>query len=72
MATTAQLVNEALDALTPEAGYHEPNSKQIREADVRARIATASALSRIAGALETLAVNTAPDTTVQAPIRHNA
>lgn len=72
MATTAQLIDQALNALTPDTGFHKPNRQQISEADARANIALASALNRIASALEEIAFNHNADTTVQPAIHHNA
>jgi hypothetical protein len=69
VATTAQLIARALDALKPETGLQKPSPQQIREADARARGATAAALDRIAGALEEIAANTTP--AVRPAIRHS-
>ncbi|MFF7795561.1 hypothetical protein [Streptomyces sp. NPDC007991] len=69
---TTDLVAQTLDALKPMRSCDKPNQQQLREADVRAKAAIASALDRIAGALEELAANTAPATTVEPAIHHNA
>ncbi|MDT0608841.1 hypothetical protein [Streptomyces lancefieldiae] len=60
-------------ALASRDGISKPDSKQLAEADVYARIAQAHALTRIAGALEALAADTVPaGMTVQPAIRHSA
>ncbi|MEG8275750.1 hypothetical protein [Streptomyces sp. AHA2] len=69
--TTAQLVDQALDALKPKDGFHAPSREQVREADARANVAIAAALTRIAGALEEIAFNRDSDTTVQPTIHHS-
>ena len=70
--TTADLIQQALQALTPDTGFHSPNQQQTSEAHARGVIATASALNRIADALETLAANTTPTATIQPAIHHSA
>ncbi|MFJ3043624.1 hypothetical protein [Streptomyces tendae] len=72
MTTTAQLIDQALNTLKPETGFHQPNQQQTHEADARANIAIASALNRIAGALEEIAYNHNADSTVQPAIHHSA
>lgn len=57
--TTDQLIDQAIEALTPTTGYAKPNPRQLHEADVRARVATAQALNQIAAALAEIAKNTA-------------
>lgn len=69
MTTTVQLIDQALNALKPKTGFHEPNQQQTHEADARANIAIASALNRIAGALEEIAYN---HNDVQPAIHHSA
>lgn len=72
MVTTAQIIDQALNALKPETGFHEPNQQQTHEADARANIAIASALNRIAGALEEIANTHNADSAVQSAIHHSA
>ncbi|WP_030188128.1 hypothetical protein [Streptomyces violaceorubidus] len=72
MATTDQLIDQALNALNPKTGFHEPNPQQAHEATARANIAIASALTRIASALEQIAHNHNADNTVQPAIHHTA
>jgi hypothetical protein len=62
--------NAAL-ALIPRDGFNRPSAGQLHEADVHAHLATATALDRIADALEALAANTAPDTVLQPTIHHS-
>jgi len=69
--TTADLIQQALQALQPETGFHTPNQQQTSEAHARGVIATASALNRIADALEVIAANTTPAATVQPAINHS-
>jgi hypothetical protein len=69
--TTQQLIDQALQALKPDIGFPRPSQQQVQRADAIATIAIASALDRIAGALEEIAFNHSPDTTVQPAIRHS-
>lgn len=57
--TTAELITAALNALEPTPGYPKPNQRQLHEAEVRAKVATAQALNNIATALAEIARNTA-------------
>ncbi|NUS82688.1 MAG: hypothetical protein HOY75_08040 [Streptomyces sp.] len=52
MPTTSDLIGQALDALTLKNGFNKPHQDQIDEADARARIATATAVDRLAAAFE--------------------
>lgn len=70
--TTNQLITEALNALTPDTGFHKPNRQQTAEATARATIATAAALNDIAAALHRIADNTEPSgISIRTAIHHS-
>lgn len=70
MANARQLIDTATRLLHNSDGSHHIPEPRLREADVRASLAQADALDRIAHALECLANN--GDTTVRPAIRHSA
>lgn len=75
--TTAQIIADALKALTPETGFHKPHQQQTTEATARGVIAIASALDDIAASLNDIASalnddTTPPGITVRPAIHHSS
>ncbi|MFG2276984.1 hypothetical protein ACGFNY_45415 [Streptomyces chartreusis] len=69
----SDFLDRARKALRTRDGISKPSSTQLAEADVYARIAQATALDRMAAALEALAADAAPAPgTVQPAIHHSA
>jgi hypothetical protein len=69
----ARLIADALTALQPRDGFHQPNGQQLAEADIRARLATAAALDHLGDALERLAgTDEMAGIRIRSAIHHNA
>jgi hypothetical protein len=83
VATTQQLINQALDALTPMRSCDKPNQQQVTEGHARGVIALAQAVTDLNTTLTDLAdqpgtpdpcqeADLLPSLTVQPAIHHSA